>query len=270
MAHAKKQIAVDESCSSSDSEEYQRNSPQLYSRRYTSDSDSSTNSTHSINRKSKPCHNGITCYNVNCEFDHLDGWNPCKYGIRCKNYYCIANHPFKRRAKCRDGNHCKISDCKFLHPNTRSEQCPSGTMCKKWNCQNLHPYSRLGLCNNKENCTNLNCLFLHPSERPSICNQPDTCSNINCTLLHGSNRNLCEDKYSSKIDLPNRIINRHENATTIKTAMTTISHNPPQFVALFCIFIFLFSFFNMYYFNLVSMFSLIIYFIFFSIVFFLY
>ncbi len=254
MAHAKKRHTVRKPWSStsvttdsfsSDSEDYEQNSRMLCSSPYRSDSCLSTSSIESRNIKSRPCHSGIKCFNVDCRFDHPDGWNPCKYGVRCKNYYCMGNHPFERRAKCRDDAQCKTSDCKFLHPNTRSKECPFGTMCKKWDCLNLHPYSRVGPCNYTENCTNLACALLHPTEHAELlCPIEADYPDLTC-----------------KLDPPlERIINLQEKTAT--------NHNPLQFVALFCVLFFLFSSFSMYHFNIVSIFSLPMYYIFFSLMFF--
>jgi len=214
LAHAKKQTVLESHSStsgsisslSSDAEEYGRN---VYY---------PTSVRQSINTSSKPCHNGIKCFKMRCQFLHPDGWTPCHYGVRCKNYYCKANHPFQRRATCRDGDQCKISNCKFLHPIPRPEECPLRAMCKKWDCPQLHPYSRVRPYNKNEACTN-----------------PD------CSLLERDNL-LCSIEARSVI------------ATT----------NPHDFVALLCVFFFFFFSFSIYLFNIVSIFSLIMYYIFFS------
>ncbi|CAF4216636.1 unnamed protein product, partial [Adineta steineri] len=223
--------------------------------RVRSDSCSSTNSFQSIsstlstNRTTRgQCRNGIKCFNVDCTFDHPDGWNPCIDGEQCDDYDCTANHPFKRKAKCLSGSNCKNADCKYLHPKTRATMCQLRGKCERWNCQKLHPHTRTRRCPNKEKCTNLECLCLHPqersnllcslggecreiscklnhpSERPAICDQPDTCSNFNCTRLHQSQWNPCEegddcrDEQCSKIHSSERNLNlQQKNKKNQKT-----------------------------------------------------
>ncbi|CAF1002038.1 unnamed protein product [Rotaria sordida] len=189
----------------------------------------SMSSIQSTYTRSKLCLNGIKCFNVNCIFNHPNGWNPCIDGEKCENYECTANHSYKRKAKCHDHNHCKVSNCKFLHPKTRVKECYLRAKCKRWDCPGLHPRIRARLCPNKKNCTNLTCLCLHPPERdrllcllgvdcrdlscrsnhpperPPVCDKPDVCPNFNCTHLHQPEwdpceaGDECEDKQCSKI-----------------------------------------------------------------------
>ncbi|CAF0858850.1 unnamed protein product [Adineta steineri] len=220
-----------------------------------SDSCSSTNSFQSVSStlSANPttrgqCRNGIKCFNVDCTFEHPDGWNACIDGEQCEDYDCKATHPFKRKIKCCNGSNCKNADCKYLHPKTRATMCQLRGKCERWNCQKLHPHTRTRRCPNKEKCTNLECLCLHPqersnllcplggecreiscklnhpSERPSICDQPDICSNFNCTRLHQSHWNPCEegddcrDEQCSKIHSPERNLNlQQKNKKNQKT-----------------------------------------------------
>ena len=224
LAHANKEISTDLSPASSTINRgpYSQNQQRFSSSRYRSDSCSSessiisVNSTRSMNTKRKPCCSGVKCFNIDCDFDHPDGWNPCANQEKCEDYECTANHPFKRKDKCRDGKQCKFGNCKFLHPDTRTEECSLRAKCHNWNCSKLHPRSRARPCPDKQNCTNLTCLCLHPPERDRLicsigadccdiscklnhpperqptCNQPDLCSNFNCTYLHNSDWNPCE------------------------------------------------------------------------------
>jgi superfamily II DNA/RNA helicase len=221
------------------------------SNRTRSDSSSSTSSLFSMSSiqstytRSKLCLYGVECFNVNCTFNHPNGWNPCIDGEKCENYECAANHPRKRKAKCHDHNRCKVSNCKFLHPKTRVKECNLRARCKRWDCPKLHPRTRARPCPNKKNCTNLTCLCLHPPERaallclfgvdcrdlscrlnhpperPSVCDQPDICPNFNCTHLHRPEWNPCEagdeceDEQCSKIHTFERItVQQKETASS--------------------------------------------------------
>ena len=255
FTHAKRELISTSflpiSNATSDSSDTDDNEPDRPTRnliRLRSDSLSSISSTMSINTKPVSCLNGIKCFNIDCTFDHPEGWNPCADGVKCENYECTANHPFKRKAKCRHGHRCKNPKCKSLHPSTRTEICPLRAKCKKWNCSKIHPRSRARLCANKENCTNLTCLCLHPperakllcsagadcrdiscklnhpSERPTVCDQLDTCANYNCTRLHKPDWDPCEagddceDEHCSKIHPPGHAVALQEK--TKETATT--------------------------------------------------
>ena len=171
-------------------------------------SSDSLNSEQSSIRSSAPCLFGVSCHNVDCIYEHPDGWNPCVNGDTCDDYNCIATHSSKRKPYCPDGSCCTSIDCQSLHPKTRSQECWLGAKCLIWNCSKLHPMSRARLCQNKKDCTDLSCLYLHPPERtqllcslgadcrdlgcllnhpperPSVCDQPDVCLNYYCTRLH--------------------------------------------------------------------------------------
>ncbi|CAF1601026.1 unnamed protein product, partial [Adineta ricciae] len=189
----------------------------LRDRRDSCSSTSSNTSIQSTNTRTNMCRYEMKCFNIDCRFEHPDGWNPCVDGENCEDYDCTASHSFKRKTKCLSGGNCKNADCKFLHPKARAELCRFRAKCKLWTCQKLHPNTRARRCANKEKCTNLGCLCLHPlerskllcllgaecreiscklthpNERSSICDQPDACPNFNCTRLHQPEWNPCED-----------------------------------------------------------------------------
>ena len=188
------------------------------------DSTRSASSMGSTNAKAKKCSSGAKCFNIDCDFEHPDGWNPCPDGVNCKIYECTANHPYKRPGPCRDSDRCKNNKCKFLHPKTRAEQCPLRAKCLDWNCKKLHPLFRARRCPDEEKCTNLSCLCLHPPqrskllcpsgadchdlscglnhppERPPVCDEPNSCPNPSCTRLHSSDWNPIVDDDSDSSD----------------------------------------------------------------------
>ncbi|CAF0845315.1 unnamed protein product [Adineta steineri] len=251
LVHAKQMTVVHD----------ERNASDHNLNRTRSDSCSSISSLHSIsstqsmNIRPQMCLNGLTCFNVDCSFDHPDGWNPCMNGEKCESYECTANHPFKRKSKCRDGNRCRANNCKLLHPVTRIGKCPFRAKCKRWNCSMLHPRTRARLCPNKKNCTNLSCLCLHPpertkllcslgadchdlscrlnhpAERPPKCEQPDSCPNLNCNRLHLPEWNPCEagdnceDERCSKVHSSERSIGFQQNKAASVMDLYTKAQN---------------------------------------------
>ncbi|CAM4805317.1 unnamed protein product [Rotaria magnacalcarata] len=241
-----------ESCKNSHSRSFSRTRSDSCS---STSSSYSISSTQSMNARSQLCSNGFKCFNVDCRFDHPDGWNPCVNGEKCENYECTAGHPSERKAKCRDRSRCTAINCKLLHPETRAKECSFRAKCKLWNCPKLHPHTRARPCPHEENCTNLVCLCLHPlervrllcpfgadcrdllcklnhpPERPSICDQSNICSNINCTRLHQLEWNPCEsgdeckDEQCLKIHSPDRNINLQQKTGAATTNINTKNKN---------------------------------------------